>query len=339
MRPQQAARPARWPRLLPKGGTIGICSPAGPSSQAALDAAANALQARGYRVVIAPNAHLQNDGIDRAYLAGSDDSRTSDLNGFFADPDIDLILCARGGYGSAKLLNKLNWAAFSGDPKPLVGYSDITALSLGLLAQTNTVSFSGIMATSGHAFGEDTLHKESEVSFWQTVGNDAASEPFPRVLVNPKENAPWRVWRTPASGTDTVSGPLIPVCLSLLISLLGTPYVPDFSGALLVIEDVHEDLYALDRALTQLRLAGILDNLAGVLIGSFNGTPEQDALLINAVPRLVLDMTPATVAVASGIAYGHIPCRLTLPVGATATANFTQSAFTLDGPIDTPQNP
>ena len=279
--------------------------------------------------MVSPNAALPNDGPERTYLAGSDTARADDLNAFFADPGIDLVLCARGGYGSAKLLDKLDYAAFSRDPKPVVGYSDITALSLGLLAQTGVVSFSGIMATSGHAFGENTLHPESEASFWQAVGAGQAN----CVMANPAGNAPWRVWREPEKGAN-ITGPLIPACLSLLISLLGTPYMPDLTGAVLLIEDIHEDLYALDRVLTQLRLAGILENVAGVLIGSFNGTPEQDALLMEAVPRLVLDMTPAHVAVASGIAYGHIACRLTLPVGAQATADFEQSAFVVDKPQD-----
>lgn len=319
-------KPAVWPRLLQKGGTIGICSPAGPSPPPMFDDAADVLRSRGCEVVLSRNAAYQNDGPERTYLAGSDEARADDLNRFFTDPNIDLILCARGGYGSAKLLDKLDFAALSRDPKPIVGYSDITALSLGMLAQTGIVSFSGIMATSGDAFGQTTLDSESEASFWQAVGDDAQSGFFPRVMANPTGCPPWRVWRTAQSKG---AGPLVPVCLSLLISLLGTPYVPDLTGAILLIEDVHEYLYAVDRALTQLRLAGILDNLAALLIGSFNGTPEQDALLPDAVPRLVLDMTPSHVPVASGVAYGHIARRLTLPVGAWSTADFSQSAITI----------
>ncbi len=320
-----------WPRLLASGGTIGICSPAGatPPEDGAFERAERVLNARGYRVVIAPNAKLQNDGPERTYLAGSDQARADDLNAFLAAPAIDLILCARGGYGSGKLLDKLDWEAVRRDPKPVVGYSDITALSLGMLAQTGVVSFSGIMATSGHAFGEDRLDSESEASFWQAVGDETASGSFPRTMANPPGVAPWRVWRGVANGAQTVSGPIVAVCLTLLQSLLGTPYVPDLTGAILVIEDVHEELYSIDRALNQLRLAGILDKLAGLLIGSFNGAGEQDALLLDAVPKLALDMTPAHVPVASGVAYGHIARRLTLPVGATATADFAQSAFVI----------
>jgi muramoyltetrapeptide carboxypeptidase len=127
-----------------------------------------------------------------------------------------------------------------------------------------------------------------------------------------------------------VRGPLFPVCLTLLTSLLGTSYVPDLSGAILVIEDVHEELYAVDRALTQLRLAGVLNRLAAVLVGSFNGVEGQDELLAVEVPRLVCEMTPETVPVASGVAYGHIPRRLTLPVGALASADFERSVVVVE---------
>jgi muramoyltetrapeptide carboxypeptidase len=106
--------------------------------------------------------------------------------------------------------------------------------------------------------------------------------------------------------------------------------VPDLTGAILVIEDVHEELYRLDRYLTQLRLAGILDRLAALLLGTFNGMGEQDEALKARVPQLAERMTPAHVAVASGIAYGHIARRLTLPVGASATVDLVAGTIAFD---------
>jgi muramoyltetrapeptide carboxypeptidase len=310
-----------WPRPLQPGGTIGICSPAGPSPAEALQKAAQALEARGYRVIVAPNAAAT--AADLTYLAGSDDLRARDLNDLLCDPAVDMVLCARGGYGSAKILDRLDYTALRADPKPLVGYSDITALSLGIAARAGVVTFSGIMATAGNGLGEDSLDSWSEASLWQAVGN----QPFPRIFRPPDESPPWEVRR----GTKTVTGPVYPVCLSMLVSLLGTPYVPDLTGAVLVIEDVHEELYRIDRYLTQLRLAGTLDRLASLLIGSFNGMDaETNATLRTHVPLLAERMTPQNVAVASGVAYGHIARRLTLPVGAIATVDLEDGTFAFD---------
>jgi muramoyltetrapeptide carboxypeptidase len=279
-----------------------------------------ALEERGYRVVVAPNAMATQERLD--YLAGTDDERLADLNSLLADRSVDAIVCARGGYGSAKLLDRLDYDALRRDPKPLIGYSDITALSLGIVAQIGVITFSGIMVTAGDGFGQDTLDTFSEQSFWQAVGNGS----LPRILTAPPDAAPWTIHR---SVGETISGPVFPVCLSLLTSLLGTPYCPDLTGAILVIEDVHEELYAIDRCLTQLRLAGILDSLAALLVGSFNGVEAQNDLLRAEVPRLALEMTPAHVTVASGIPYGHIPRRFTLPVGAPCLVDLTAGTFTL----------
>lgn len=320
----------RWPRPLPPGGTVGICSPAGPPDTARLDVAVRAVERSGYRVVVAPQARHRNDTFP--YLAGTDEARLSDLNQLLADPGVDMILCARGGYGSMRLLDKIDYEAARADPKPVVGYSDITALSLALAARAGVISFSGIMATAGHGLGEDSLDSFSEASLWAAVGQQRRDGQTGLCLLqSPPDAAPWNILRPPpADNTSVVSGPVFPVCLSLLTALLGTPYLPDLRGAILVIEDVHEELYAVDRCLTQLRLAGLLDSLAALLVGSFNGTDDEQSLRTG-VPLLARDLTPPSVPVASGVAYGHIPRRLTLPVGAWADVNFAAGTFAFPG--------
>ena len=308
-----------WPRPLPAGGTIGICSPSGPSDPGALDRAAEALRSRGYRVVLAPGAADRHPDLD--YLAGTDARRADDLNRLFADPDIDLVLCARGGYGAARLLDRLDFEAIRRDPKPLVGYSDITALNLALWARAGVISYSGIMATAGDGFGEETLDPFSEAGFFDAVSSGQGAE-----LGSPPESRP-RVVRPPASGVATLSGRLMPVCLTLLESLASTPYVPPPDGALLLIEDVHEPPYAVDRALTQLRLSGFLDRLSGVLVGTFTGGPEPDGEFGHQVAELVATLAGAHVPVVSGIAYGHVPRRLTLPCGADAVFDTETASF------------
>lgn len=308
-----------WPRALRPGGKIGLCSPAGPSPDGGFDLAVERLRAMGYDVVLAPNAAKSHARY--GYLAGTRDERLSDLNGLIADESVDLILCARGGYGSAQLLDGLDYETIRRRRIALVGYSDITALSLGILARAGLMSFSGIMATAGDGFGQTNLDDYSVASFFDAIGET----PWPKVLFACENDPAWTLHQ----GAETVSGTLVPVCLTLLESLMGTPYVPNLDGAVLVIEDVHEELYAVDRALTQLRLAGIFERCAGVLIGSFNGyDAEANDRLAAAMPELVLSMVPKRVTVASGIAYGHIPRRFTLPVGARAIVDVLPRTFT-----------
>lgn len=307
-----------WPRPLRPGGTIGICSPAGPSPEANATRATAALQARGYDVRLTPGALARHP--DCNYLAGTDDLRAAELNGLLADPSVDMVLCARGGYGCARILDRIDYDAIRRDPKPIVGYSDITALTLGVFARTGVVGFSGIMATAGDGFGNDLLDPFSEASLWAAV---TGARPM---ALAPPEGAPVVVHRGGAS--PTVAGPVFPACLTLIETLMGTPFLPDFTGAILVIEDVHEELYAIDRALTQLRLAGVLDRLAALVLGSFNGVAEKQAELDAGVPRLALELAPAHVSIVAGLAYGHIPRRLTLPVGAAGTLDLAAGAFT-----------
>jgi len=132
-----------------------------------------------------------------------------------ADPAIDLILCARGGYGVMRILDRVDYAAVRHAPKAIVGYSDVTALSLALLAQAGVVSFSGLMATAGHGFGEESLDAFSAASFFAAVGEAEGSS---RVLESPRDGSPWEIHRAAAT---TLTGSLIPVCLSLLVALIG----------------------------------------------------------------------------------------------------------------------
>ncbi|MFM7322730.1 MAG: LD-carboxypeptidase, partial [Armatimonadota bacterium] len=254
------------------------------------------------------------------YLAGTDARRADDLNGLLADPGVDLVLCARGGYGAARLLDRIDYAAIRRDPKPLVGYSDITALNLAVLARAGVVSYSGIMATAGDGFGEGTLDPRSAASFWSAVtgGIDAVQTP-------PDGRAPLVVRAAP-NGDTHLRGHLLPVCLTLLESLASTPYAPIPDGALLLVEDVHEPLYAVDRAFTQLRLSGFLDRLAGILVGTFTGGPDGEDLA-ERVAAMVAAMTSEHVPVVVGVPYGHVPCRHTLPVGASTEFDLSTGTF------------
>ncbi len=317
-------RNIRWPRALPKGGTIGICSPAGPSKPGSIAIAADALRSRGYEVVIAPNAEAIHG--DFPYLAGDIDARVSDLNGFFQDANIDAIVAARGGYGSAQLLPYLDYTSILRDPKPLVGYSDITSLNLGILAQTGIISFSGIMCTAGDGFGQASLDAFSAQSFFDAISSLTVTGGV-GTLPTPDSTLLDSVGSRP--NPETVTGRLIPVCMSLLVEAIGTPYIPDLTGAILVLEDIGEDVYSIDRMFNHLKLAGILDRVNAVVLGSFNTDDDsKNAELSEKVP-LVADMLVAKhIPIYTGYPYGHIPRRLTLPVGPLATMDTATGAVT-----------
>lgn len=308
-------RTIRWPRALPKGGTIGICSPAGPSKPGTIQLAATALAERGYNIVISPNAEAIHG--DFPYLAGDIDARVSDLNSLLSDPKVDAIVAARGGYGSAQLLPHLDYTSILRDPKPLVGYSDITSLNLGILAQTGIVSFSGIMCTAGDGFGQASLDAFSEQSFFDAIG-DVTATGGNGTLKTPAGTELVAIAGRP--NPRAISGRLIPVCMSLLVEALGTPFIPDLNGAILVLEDIGEDVYSIDRMFNHLKLAGILERVSAVVLGSFNTDDDaKNAELIEKVPRVADMLVPKHVPIYTRYPYGHIPRRLTLPVGPMAT--------------------
>ena len=317
-------RNIRWPRALPKGGTIGICSPAGPSKPGSIAIAADALRERGYEVVIAPNAEAIHG--DFPYLAGDIDARVSDLNGLLQDPNVDAIIAARGGYGSAQLLPYVDYTSILRDPKPLVGYSDITSLNLGILAQTGIVGFSGIMCSAGDGFGQASLDAFSAQSFFDAIGTVTGNGGVGSLLTpDGTQLSPFGSRPNP----ESITGRLIPVCMSLLVEAIGTPYFPDLSGAILVLEDIGEDVYSIDRMFNHLKLAGVLERVNAVVLGSFNTDNDvKNAELIEKVP-LVADMLVAKhIPIYTGYPYGHIPRRLTLPVGPLATMDTATGVMT-----------
>ena len=250
----------------------------------------------------------------------------SDLNGLLQDPNIDAIVAARGGYGSAQLLPFLDYTSILRDPKPLVGYSDITSLNLGILAQTGIVSFSGIMCTAGDGFGQVSLDAFSAQSFFDAIGSLADTGGV-GVLPTPDGTQLGLVGARP--NPATITGRLIPVCMSLLVEAIGTPYIPDLTGAILVLEDIGEDVYSIDRMFNHLKLAGILDRVNAVVLGSFNTDDDsKNAELSEKVP-LVADMLVAKhIPIYTRYPYGHIPRRLTLPVGPLATMDTVTGAVT-----------
>lgn len=292
----QALKPAR----LKRGDVIGLIAPASaPSAEEKISKGIRYLEDLGYRVKVAENARAKH-----GYLAGTDAQRIADLNGMLRDPQVKAIFALRGGYGTPRLLPFVDYAAVRRQPKILVGYSDLTGLQMALYRKTGLVTFSGPMPAVEFWKPQDA---SSEEHFWRVV----TSTKRVGKLLNPAD-APLR---TIHAGVQ--EGPLLGGNLSLIVSSLGTPYTPTYRGAVLALEDIDEEPYRLDRMFTHLRNAGILKNLHGLLMGHCTGWMPSDPTK----PMLKLDEMLAEVypwvkaPTVENFQYGHIPCKVTLPLG------------------------
>ena len=280
------------PRLRPEG-RIAIIAPAGPK---AFDtqAAERWMAARGYSLKIFPGA-LQQTG----YLAGSDRVRLNDLHDAFADDQIDAIMCLRGGYGTPRLLDKIDYSLLRRHPKPFVGYSDITALHLAIAQEAGFVTFHGPMLTS-----EVLADRKppTETSLRRLVRGQ---------FKNGSELAHPSAWPLVSIAHGISRGRLMGGNLAMICALEGTPWALDADDVILFIEDVNEPLYRVDRMLTQLRLTGKLKKITGVLVGDFAGISVDEM-----TPLLRQTFEPLGIPVVAGWRSGHCDPNLTLPLGA-----------------------
>ena len=293
----------RRPRPLQRGDWVGLFCPAGaPLEAGRIDAGRKVLEARGYRVKEGPNARSRHGG-----FAGTDAQRLSDLNGLLADPEVRMLMAVRGGYGCGRLLDGIDVAAVHRDPKWVVGYSDVTALQMSLLARTGLVSVSGPMAGVELARGMDGF---TEASLWSLLEGETRGLP----LGNP-EGEPWEV-----VVPGVAEGRLMGGCLSLVASLMGSGHLPSMDGALLVLEDIHESLHRLDRMLVHLRLAGVLGRVSAVVLGQFThcgpADPRGGWLEWGQIVREVLGGLGVPVVMRH--AYGHEARKRSLPWGLRA---------------------
>jgi muramoyltetrapeptide carboxypeptidase len=297
---------ARKPRRLKPGATVGLVSPA--SATYVTDEmliAQETVEALGLK------PRLGRHALDRyGYLAGKDLDRAADLNAMFADDAVDAILCVRGGWGCNRLLPLLDYPMIAAHPKILLGYSDITALLNAIYARTGLITFHGPVAAS--AMNKFSLEYLRRVLF----DGEAVLMDNPKItgdnLVVMKDRI-----RTITPGT--ASGRLVGGNLTVLAAIMGSGYLPDWKGKLLFLEDTHENIYRIDRMLTQLKLAGVLDQVAGVVFGKCTqcGPGEGHASL---TLEEVLDdhLRPLKVPAWSGSMIGHVDSKFTVPVGVLA---------------------
>ena len=310
----------RRPRRLAAGDTIGLVSPSGPTrpegggtTPDSVDRTRQRLHQIGFRTVVAPHAFDA-----RGYLAGADADRAADLQHMLENPAVHGVLCIRGGYGVHRVLDRLDYHAIGRQPKVVIGYSDITALHLALHTQCRFVTFHGPMAGA--------LAQTDPHDFLELVRAVARPEPLGR-LVNPP-GAPAIETLVPG----VAEGPLIGGNAAILTALLGTRFAPetrDFRGTILFLEDVGDKLYRLDRKLAHLRLAGIFEEVAGIVIGECRYTPETEGTLSL---RQILDdhIVPLGKPAIYGLACGHGTYHLTLPIGVRARLDAAERSLSVD---------
>jgi muramoyltetrapeptide carboxypeptidase len=284
---------------LPRGGCLGIVAPASPVDPAALERGRAILHEWGFRTVLGDHV------LDRrGHLAGRDEDRAADLHRMFADPEVDAVICARGGSGAIRLLPLLDCELIAAHPKPFLGYSDITILELALLKRCRLPSFFAPMVTPDFARGASA---ECIELLWKLV-----CEPSPAgELLDP------RCSEAVTLVGGVAEGPCVGGTLSLIVPTLGTPWEIETENAVFFFEDVHESPARVERYLMQLRLAGKLDCTAGFLIG--NAPYEADDaeragyLEIDQVYRDLLE--PLGKPLVYGWPHGHDPSPVTLPIG------------------------
>lgn len=308
----------RKPRLLKKGDVVGVCAPASaPNANENINRGIRYIERNGYRVKLGKNLFRRH-----GYLAGTDVQRASDINDLFSDPQVKAIFVARGGYGSHRILPMLDYTYIQQNPKIFVGYSDITALHLALFTKTGLITFSGPMVASDMGI---TLSGQAEESFWDTLTSPAIPKPL---------SCPDNLSQShPSKGT--FAGRILGGNLSLTAALVGTEYFPSIRDIILLLEEIDERPYRVDRLLQQIRLAGILKRSRGVALGQFiNCTPGtgKPSLTLNQVFREVFATFPYPIL--GGLQYGHRKNSFTIPVGTLASLNIRSKQIDfLEAPV------
>ena len=288
------------PRPLTPQSRIAIAAPASAAlDRADTEAGLAVLRSRG--LDIDPGRAFASP---LAYLSGTDEQRAEELNAFLVRDDLDAVVCLRGGYGLLRILDRIDYDAARAHPKLIVGYSDITALHLALYAKAGLTGLSGPMVASDW----HQLDADSEAQFWAMASGRVG---VPLVGPGGESLVPMR--------DGTAEGVLLGGNLALTAALLGTPYLPDLHGAILFLEDVGESPYRIDGLLARLRLAGVLSQLGGLVLGAFTDA-EPPKNRPSFTVEEVLDQYAAHVngPVASGLVYGHFARKITVPVGVQA---------------------
>jgi muramoyltetrapeptide carboxypeptidase len=301
--PHRGGYPRRviLPPPLRRGDAVRVIAPSSPFDPAALEKGLEVLTGRlGLRPRMRPDLVAR-----RAYLAGDDARRADEWREAVSDPEARAIFCARGGYGAMRILPAIDPAPLLARPKALVGFSDVTALH-AVLNRAGLATVHGPVVTQLGRAPEDAVRHLEAVLLGGAPRTNAWDIPAPGAgLVAARTIRPGRA-----------SGPLLGGTLTLLAHLAGTPFAPRLDGAILLLEDVGEKPYRIDRCLTQLRLAGALDRVAGIAVGQLTSCDDAGVLASDVIRDAALALGVPAV---EGLPVGHVDANFAVPLGARAT--------------------
>ena len=296
------------PEALRMGDTIGVIAPAGLVDPAELAQGVDRLKGMGFRVALGESVEKR-----LRYLAGSDRDRAADLNRMFSNPEIAAIVCARGGYGTSRIIPCLDEDAIAQHPKILVGSSDVTLLLNHLRQHFGLVTFHGPMAAPNFGKQPSLL-----TDTW-----------FRKILVEAQGKGPIAVDGVKGLRGGQARGPLVGGCLTMLCSTLGTPYEIQTDGAILLLEDMDEAPYRIDRMLTQLKAASKFKNARGVIFGTMPGCHPPDHSNYTLEDVICDVLADQILPILYGFPAGHGGEQVTLPLGVPIQIDGNTAAVTL----------
>lgn len=313
----QTTKPIIKPEKLKEGDTVMIVAPAGVEyRKLRLKLSIESLETLGLKVKVAENT-LGRFG----YFPAEDEVRAAEINQAFADEEVKALIALKGGWGAARTLPYIDFDLIEKNPKILLGYSDITALLNPIFDKTGLITFHGPIA--GGSWNRFTTQNVKEILFAGAAQH----------MVNPQEKGEYlavRQNRTETIVSGKAEGRLVGGNLTVLTALQGTPYFPDTKGKILMLEDVGENIYRVDRMLTQLALGGHINDCSGVVLGGWTDVDTDggygDFALLDIFEQHFI---PAGKPVFTGAMFGHISDQRTMPVGCNVTMNADEGTVTM----------
>ena len=309
------------PKSLKKGDTVGLISPSSATAERIqFTFAQEALEALGLKVKLGENLKKR-----RGHLAGTDEERAGDLNSMFEDVEVKAIICIRGGSGAARILPMIDYNSIKKNPKPLLGYSDITALHNAIHAKTGLITFHG---PNGSGNWNNFNVKQFENIFFEKALTTFQNETQKGDDLVLKNN------RTITLKSGTVEGKILGGNLTVLTALSGTSFLPDFKDAILFLEDIGEDPYKIDRMMSTLKLNGTLDQIKGFVFGQCTDcTPSGGYGSLTLDDVLDDYILPLGIPAYKGAMIGHIPKQFIIPFGAKVKLDADTGTLTMLEPI------
>lgn len=297
------------PTPLKAGNKVALIAPSGPLLHTQrLNYAMRYLNGLGLIPICGESCHVRH-----GYLAGRDYLRARDINRAFGDADIKGIFCIRGGYGAARILDRINYDAARHNPKFFCGYSDVTALHSAFNQRANLVTFHTPMLCEASFQRADTytLGYFNKFMFETSINGDL-------------NNPPARMWKFLTNGRT--QGRLCGGNLTVIASLLGTPYELDTKGKIIFLEDIGEEPYKIDRMLNQLQMAGKFDDAVGIVFGDFTDCESDDAASSLSIQEIIGGLH-FKIPVLYNFACGHCTPTASLPLGTTASLDSAANSF------------